>query len=219
MTWAVEEVTGSAAAFHARPLDVGAGRRVTVLEVDGPALVLGSTQPSTDADVAALRAAGVELVRRRSGGGAVLLLPGHALWVDVDLPAGDPLWDDDVGRAAHWLGRAWAGALAEVGIPAEAHTGAMVRSRWSRLVCFAGLGPGEVTSGSRKVVGIAQRRTRHGARFQSVAVRRWEPGDVLALLALSAGDRAEAGADLAARAAGVGDAVDRLLLPLLARLP
>ena len=45
-------------------------------------------------------ALGVEVVRRRSGGGAVLLLPGEFVWLDLVIPAGDPLWLDDVGQAA-----------------------------------------------------------------------------------------------------------------------
>ena len=89
----------------------------------------------------------MELVRRRSGGGAVLLVPGEVVWVDVIVPAGDPLWDDDVGRATHWLGATWARALAACGLPdATVHRGPMVRTPWSSLVCFSGLGPGEVQS-------------------------------------------------------------------------
>ena len=62
------------------------------------------------------------------------------------------------------------------------HKGPMRTDRWSRLVCFAGLGPGEVTVDGRKVVGISQRRTRAGARFQCAALRRWDPGALAALV-------------------------------------
>ena len=147
--------------FHARVVEEPARRAVWWSSVDRPALVLGSAQPAEVADAAALAAAGVELVRRRSGGGAVLLVPGEVVWVDVIVPAGDPLWDDDVGRATHWLGAMWAEALASCGLPgATVHRGPMVRTTWSSLVCFAGLGPGEVRVGAAKVVGISQRRTR-----------------------------------------------------------
>ena len=69
--------------------------------------------------------AGIEVVRRRSGGGAVLLVPGEVLWVDVVVPRDDALWDDDVGRATHWLGELWVRALTRCGVAgATVHTGA-----------------------------------------------------------------------------------------------
>ncbi|MBW3579247.1 MAG: hypothetical protein KY462_16240 [Actinobacteria bacterium] len=210
---------GSAATFHARPLPEPAARVVSVLEVDRPALVLGSTQPRTDADAAAVAGAGVELARRRSGGGAVLLVPGEALWVDVVVPRDDRLWDDDVHRAGHWLGAAWVAALADVGVVAEAHTGPLVRTQWSRLVCFAALGPGEVRTGGRKLVGVSQRRTRHGARFQCLALRHWDPQPLLALLALDAAERRQAAADLATVATGLDRPFPAMVDALLTHLP
>lgn len=215
----MERAAGSAAEFHARSLPDPATRSVEVLEVDRAALVLGSTQTEADADRGALRAAGVDLVRRRSGGGAVLLVPGQALWVDVVVPRGDELWDDDVGRAAHWLGRAWAAAFARLGIDAVVHTGALVTTRWSSLVCFAGLGPGEVTGAGRKLVGIASRRSRAGARFQCVLLRRWGPAELLRLLALADHDRVRAQAELAGAATGVDRPFGEVLDALLAALP
>jgi lipoate-protein ligase A len=145
-----------------------------IFEVEQPALVLGSSQ-------AMVEVPGIEVVRRRSGGGAVHLAPGATLWVDVVLPRGDDLWDDDIGRAPHWLGAAWAEAI---GDRALVHRGPMVRNEWSDLVCFAGLGPGEVTVDGRKVVGISQRRTRAAARFQCVVYERWDPQPLLDLLHL-----------------------------------
>ncbi len=217
--WAVERAVGSAAAFHARPLPVPPRRAVWVHEVDRPALVLGSTQALTVADGAAVAHAGVELVRRRSGGGAVLLVPGEVLWVDVVVPAGDRWWDGDVGRAGHWLGEAWAAALAAGGLRGLAvHRGPMVRRPWSDRICFAGLGPGEVTQDGAKVVGVSQRRTRDAARFQCAVLARF---DVDALAALLAPPRPTA-AERAALAAGVATldgplaAVEAALLAALA---
>lgn len=203
--WEVRRSSGSAGAFHDLDLEGPARRALWVHEVDAPTLVLGSTQPAAVVDPEAASAASVTVVRRRSGGGAVLVEPGGVVWVDVILPAGDPLWDDDVARATHWVGEAWAGALADCDQPAEVHRRGPAETAWSRLVCFGGLGPGEVTLAGRKVVGIAQRRTRAGARFQCAALLRWAPGDLLALLALSPGERAAAGRDLA-QVAGPTDA-------------
>ena len=182
--WSVERTRGSAGLHHGRPVPDGAGRSVWVLEVDRPAVVLGSTQPEHDVDHGAAEALGVEVVRRRSGGGAVLLDPGEALWVDVVVPRDDPLWDDDVAVAAEWLGHVWAAALADLGIgPAEVHRGGLVRTPLAPVVCFAGTGPGEVRVEGRKVLGISQRRTRHAARFQCSLPLVWRPGRHVALLA------------------------------------
>ena len=218
-TWTVSWATGPAAAFHRRPVSTELRRTVEVLQVDEPALVLGSTQPESDADGDALDAAGVALVRRRSGGGAVLLEPGGSTWVDVVIPHDDPLWADDVGVAFHWLGRAWAGALRDLGVPAEVHEGPLLPSPWSRLVCFAGLGPGEVTVGGSKVVGIAQRRSRGGARFQCALLHRWQPEATVRLLSLDAADRRVATAALAGAARGVAQPAATVVDALLARLP
>ena len=140
-------------------------RTVWVVEVTEPAVVLGSTQP------AEVVAPGVHAVRRRSGGGAVLVEPGGLVWVEVLVPANDRLWEVDVGRAFAWLGRAWVGALRDAGVSGGlAHDGALVASGWSGLICFAGMGPGEVEVDGAKVVGMCQRRTRSGALFQCAAL-------------------------------------------------
>lgn len=196
MTFPVHRLSGTATELHHR--DLPAERGVWIMEAVRPALVLGSTQPMVDA-----LGSDIEIVRRRSGGGAVLVEPGGTLWVDVVVPRGDELWDDDVGRSTYWLGEAWAHAL---GGGAVVHRGAMVRTAWSDRVCFAGLGPGEVTVDGAKVVGISQRRTRESARFQCVAYERWDPDPLRALVGLDV--------ELVASGVGVGrlSAVEAALL-------
>ncbi len=191
--------SGSAADLFARPLP--AGPAVDLLDVAAPTLVLGSTQPSVDAPI--------PVVRRRSGGGAVLLDPSSVVWVDVVLPAGDRLWDDDVGRAFLWLGDVWVAALG--GVPAQRHRGPLRRTPHSDFVCFAGLGPGEVTVEGRKVVGISQRRTREAALFQCAALLRWDYEGVASLLGLPS-------AGLAAAAAGLPLSRDELEAAFLAAI-
>lgn len=173
-------------------------RSVTVCEVDRPALVLGSTQPADHVDGEAAATAGVAVARRHSGGAAVLVEPGAMVWVDVIVPARDPLWHRDVGRAGWWLGEAWAAALADLGRPgASVHRDGLQRRRWSERLCFAGLGPGEVTAADgAKVVGVAQRRTREGALFQCAVPLRWDVERVAVLLTLSPEQRADLAADL-----------------------
>ena len=218
--WSFSQVRGSAAALHGSdPVAEGGGRRLAVLEVDRPALVLGSTQADAVVDRPAAAAAGVELVRRRSGGGAVLLVPGDSLWVDVVLPRSDPLWDDDVSRAGRWLGRAWAATLGDLGLAATVHEAGLVCTRWCPLVCFAGLGPGEVVVGDRKAVGVASRRGRAGARFQCGLARTWDPAPLLDLLALDPADRAAARSELAEVALGVDAPAAEVVRALRDHLP
>ncbi|HEY5154297.1 MAG TPA: hypothetical protein VIJ47_06155, partial [Acidimicrobiales bacterium] len=138
--WWVEHHRGSAAALHAKPWPDPLVATVWMLEVDRPALVLGSVQGPESVDGTRLEALGMDLVRRRSGGGAVLLEPGRSVWVDVFIPRHDPRWDDDVHRSFVWLGEAWVDALGELGLAAEVHRGGLERTPWSDRVCFAAVG-------------------------------------------------------------------------------
>ena len=191
------------------------------MEPTDSALVLGSSQAWTAADALACASGKVNVVRRRSGGGAVLVQPRGQLWVDFLLPAGDSLADDDVGRATWWVGEAWAAALHEVGLSSVGvWKGPMVRRPWSSLVCFALVGAGEVTGpAGGKIVGISQRRTRLGTLFQCSCLLRWQPEELTALLALSTEERARAGEELKglAMAAPEGSG-EQLLAALLAAL-
>lgn len=202
-SWTVERRDGGAGSLFSDS-GTAASRIVRVLAVDRPALVLGSTQ------VASVRG-GVEVVRRRSGGGAVLLRPGETLWVDVVVPAGDPLWSDDVGRSFWWLGEVWASVVG-----GDVHRGPLVRSAWSPAVCFAGVGPGEVLDAAgRKVVGMASRRTRSGALFQCAVPLVWDPAAYVELLGLppsAIGDLGEVAAPVIDRTSE--DLVDAFLAGL-----
>ncbi|GAA4815424.1 hypothetical protein GCM10025786_21260 [Nocardioides caeni] len=205
--------------FHARPIPEDlAEAEVWEFHADQRGLVLGSAQPESTADPVAVAVAGVQVVRRRSGGGAVLVDPATSIWIDVVVPRTDPRWSDDVRASTYWLGEAWQRALTTVGIETAVHRGGLEPSPWGRLVCFGGLGPGEVVREGRKVVGISQRRTRAGARFQCIAYDRWDPTDVLDLLDLPDGDRLAAAADLAGRAVGVGDRLADLRAAVLHEL-
>lgn len=163
-------------------MDLGARRAVVELRVERQAMVLGSTQADTDVDPDALARRGVQMARRRSGGGAVLLVPGEHTWLDVVVPARDPLWCDDVEAATWWLGEAWAEALAGVGIDGSVHDRGVTDRHAGRVACFAALGPGEVSIDGSKLVGISQRRTREMARFQCVLHRCFNASDTTSLL-------------------------------------
>jgi lipoate---protein ligase len=174
--WAVEHVCGSAAELFTGDKSSAAlisgvltQPFVRVLHVDAPTLVLGSSQDESIVGVVP------NVVKRRSGGGAVWLDPAEQVWVDVVLPARHQRWDADVTRSFFWLGQAWIDTLRSVGVtvPLDLHTEGLHSTEWSSLLCFAGRGPGEVFANNRKVVGMAQRRGRAGALFQCGALLKW----------------------------------------------
>ena len=181
MPWPTEHRAGDVGAFHARPL--GEHRSATFFDVRFPTLVLGSSQRAESVDIEAAGRHGVDIARRRSGGGGVLLWPGEHLWLDLEIPASDSLWSDDIGRAMWWVGEVWQQALTSLAPDATVHRGGLQRTKWSAAVCFAGVGPGEVLVGSAKLVGISQRRTRHAARFQTMVHLHWRPDVNAALVA------------------------------------
>lgn len=203
--WVVEHHRGPAGELHALEVPDDGTPRVWVLDVTGPAVVLGSTQRDDVVDAEAARAAGVAVVRRRSGGGAVWVGPGDPHWIDVIVPRGHGLWSDDVGRAFLPIGRAWQRALASVGIDGtRLHEDGLACGPLGGTVCFAGRGSGEVLAGDAKVVGISQRRTRAGARFQCAVPVHWNPAPLATLLR----DRPDPTL-LADVGRGIGEAVSR----------
>jgi lipoate-protein ligase A len=175
--WSLIRRRSTAGEFHALEIPDPARPEVWVHELTDRALVLGSTQRGPGiADETACAEAGVQIVRRRSGGGAVLLIPGDVVWVDVIVPAGYEGWADDIHRPMVWLGERLAEAFRAAGVPgAEVHRGGMLSTDHSRLICFDGLGPGELTIDGAKLVGISQRRTRAAARLQCCWYNQYDP--------------------------------------------
>ena len=147
-------------------------------ELSSSLVVLGSSQ-----DRRVLRAGlDLEVVRRRGGGGAVLLEPGRAIWIDLWLPSSLQHGDDVRGLLDH-AGELFAAALDAVGIKGleryDADDGVA-----RQVACFAGLGHGElIDAQGRKLLGLTAWRCREGALVQSVAYRHRGP-ELAALLAL-----------------------------------
>jgi len=181
----VADRRGRAAELHRIDWSGVTGIEVWSCRAEPGALVLGSAARGLVVDEALAEAEGLDVVTRGSGGGAVLLEPQRAAWVDVVVSRGDPWWVDDVARSMVCLGEVWVAALGSLGIEARVHTEAMACGALGPAVCFGGVGPGEVTVAGAKAVGIAQRRTRHGARFQCIWYRNHDAGLLADLLAPS----------------------------------
>jgi lipoate---protein ligase len=179
-------------------------RHAVVRQVERPTLVLGSTQSPDVVSRVMTQERGVEVVRRRGGGGAVLLQPNDHVWVNAWIPRGDPLWRSDVGAAAAWVGEWWLHGLGVMGqADWSVHREKAQPGEFGDLVCFAGRGPGEVFWGQRKVVGVSQWRSREGALFLSCAYTQWQPGALVELLHLDAGVRADLARGLVPVVAGL----------------
>ncbi|MHB1536464.1 MAG: lipoyl protein ligase domain-containing protein, partial [Acidimicrobiales bacterium] len=122
--WVIETVEGPATLLHRGSeafLNPGGDSpwsrpRLRVLQARPDAVVLGSFQPSEHLDARRVAAAGLEVVRRRSGGAAVLVGPAHGLWVDLLVPSTSTAWRADVSHAAWWVGERWAEALGVAGV-------------------------------------------------------------------------------------------------------
>jgi hypothetical protein len=98
------------------------------------------------------------------------------MWIDLVVPIATAWVTDDVRASMIWAGERWRTALQPlVDGDLSVHSGGMVTSAWSDLVCFAGLGPGEVLLDGEKLVGLSQRRSRAGLRIQGLVHHRRPP--------------------------------------------
>ncbi len=188
--WRIETRLDTADRLHMKwpPPELMHSRVVAFSNVSHAAVVLGSTQRLKIAghiesagiswnELADGSCREIEVISRSSGGGAVYVAPAEQLWVDFWLPKDDMWFDSDILRSSVWVGNIWAKALNSIGVQdIRIHEGRLIPGEWGSLVCFASTGPGEVFYGTRKVVGISQRRTRDGIWFQTMAPLRWEPG-------------------------------------------
>ena len=125
-----------------------------------PCLSLGFSQPHEAADAAFCAAHGVDVVRRPTGGRAVL----HHLELTYSVlaPLGQGPFSQDLQAAYRAICRALVAGLARLGVPAGLSgepAGGHI-SPTQVIPCFIGPAAGEVVAQGRKLVGSAMRR--HG---------------------------------------------------------
>jgi lipoate-protein ligase A len=125
-----------------------------------PCLSLGRGQPLADADRAACRAAGVDIVRRPTGGRAILHT--DELTYSVVLLQTDPRAEGGIVESYRRLSE---GLLAGLGLMGVQAVQALSQSRSGdevTAVCFETPADYEITVDGRKLVGSAQWRARGG---------------------------------------------------------
>ncbi len=165
---------------------------------DPACLSLGHAQPSAVVDPEAVRARGWDVVRRPTGGRA--LLHADEITYAVIAPERDPAVAGGVLSAYQNLRRGLVAGVRRLGVEPDAESdGKEVESDRANPVCFEAPSAYEITVGRKKLVGSAQLRRRgavlqHGAlplygdlarvvralRYPSEAARRAAAGRLLA---------------------------------------
>ena len=124
-------------------------------------LSLGYGQRTSDVDIAALDERGWELVRRPTGGKAIL--HGDELTYSLCLPQDHPLASGDVVESYRRISAGLLRALEELGLDAESERQeTSLRPAAVGPVCFEMPSHYEISVAGRKLIGSAQMRRRGG---------------------------------------------------------
>lgn len=152
---------------------------------DSMALVLGSRQSERLIYLERAAQQNIEVIRRRSGGGIVLVDPHRSLWIDIEIGADDPRYVAEPLGMMEQVGRWWLTALTSLDCALPGiwqFVGQTDTDANGELVCFAGRSHGELMVEESKLVGLSQRRTRDGARVQGQLHFVDPTDDILALI-------------------------------------
>lgn len=119
-------------------------------------LSLGFAQPAADADRARIAALGWTLVRRLTGGRAILHV--DEITYSIALPIGHPLLQGSIPESYRRLSRALLVALQQIGLDANADKRTERMAGKNGPVCFEVPSDYEITAGGKKLIGSAQVR-------------------------------------------------------------
>lgn len=126
---------------------------------DPPCLSLGYSQPAADVDFHRLQEQGWELVRRPTGGRAILHT--DELTYAVIGPKTDPRLEGGLMDSYRRISRALFQALLSLGVPVEIHQGKNPLA-FHQPVCFENPSDFEITVAGKKIIGSAQARKKEG---------------------------------------------------------
>jgi len=138
-------------------------------QYDTPAIIMGCSQRPDEGQQQRAEQAGLPIMRRGSGGGAVLAGP-WMLSATLLIPVEHPVATLNLIELFRWLEPLWLKALIDSGVPCKGVDKAMIeeskvisKQHGVEWACYASLSHGEVVSpDGRKLVGLAQIRKRKG---------------------------------------------------------
>lgn len=122
-----------------------------------PCLSLGYAQTSTDADLTRIKARSWDLVRRPTGGKAILHT--DELTYSLTVPSEDPLAEGDIIASYQRISKGLMRALELLGLEPQSRRMDDPKAR-AGAVCFEVPSHYEITAGGRKLIGSAQVRRR-----------------------------------------------------------
>lgn len=125
-----------------------------------PCLSLGRAQPFTDVDMPRLQAHGWEVVRRMTGGRAILHT--DELTYSVTGPADEPNLAGTVLESYNRLASALLAAVQDLSLPVEMKEGKAENTEAPNPVCFEVPSTYEITVVGKKLIGSAQARRKEG---------------------------------------------------------
>ncbi len=152
-------------AFLARAAREGDGPRLLARAHgwSAPVLTLGRTQQPDESLVDAARNSGIEVVRRPTGGGWLLHLPGD---LSVTFVVRGPLGPGEFRGAARLIAKAISSGLQRAGRQAVVYTG-LARPASRQEICFERADRDEVVVDDVKVAGVALARFGRAALVQT----------------------------------------------------
>lgn len=170
-------------------------------------LSLGYGQKETDADGARLEHFGWDLVRRPTGGKAILHT--DELTYSVTLPGDHPLAEVDIVESYRRISQALMAALVKLGLTPQADR-KDDSVKGAGAVCFEVPSHYEITAGGRKLVGSAQVRRKNGLLQHGTLPLTGDLGHICDALAYADdADRDAARASVYRRAVTLEDALGR----------
>ena len=148
--------------------------QVLFWQYDQAAVIMGCSQRPSEEQIKRSEQAGFPILRRRSGGGAVLAGP-WMLSVTVFIPPDHPVAGQNIIEIFSWLEQIWIDTLSTCGVPCKGVDQQMIdrskvvsQEQDLKWACYASLSHGEVISDDgRKLVGLAQIRKRKGVALVS----------------------------------------------------